>query len=306
VKRVPLVNSWLALFQNGPTVVTLAHGEGHGVEITTESTAADRFALDVHNTARTLLRVRNDGNVGIGTANPGSLLHLFGASPVLKILQDPGIPGGARLQMSAAGSSVDKVQILIHGVTLESAAGGGNDYLKISNGSAQQPLAYFSAYGLVGLGRTPGVNHLEIEGNASKTAAGAWLANSDVRIKEDIEPVESALDTLDRVRLVSFRYTDEYRQAHPSIEDRRYVNVVAQEFRGVFPDDVSGSGEKLSDGHEILQVDVHPLTIYSAAAIQELHQRMKSKDAEIQDLKQAVAELKTLVQDLAGKANGSR
>ena len=131
---------------------------------------------------------------------------------------------------------------------------------------------------------------LEVAGNASKDTAGSWLANSDARIKREIEPVTNAVKTLDRVRLVSFKYTDDYRRTHPSVQDRTYLNVVAQEFREVFPDDVKSSGEQLPDGGEILQVDTYPLTIYSAAAIQELNRKLeselKAKEAEIQLLRE--------------------
>ena len=162
-----------------------------------------------------------------------------------------------------------------------------------------------SGYGPVGIGRDPASNQLEVEGNASKTTAGSWLANSDARIKTDIATITNALDTLGKVRLVSFRYTDAYRAMHPSIEDRPYLNVVAQEFQRVFPDYVKSSGEPL-DGQDILQVDSYPLTIYSAAAIQELQQQLKAKDAEIQALKVAVAELRELVTRPIRKSEGAQ
>jgi hypothetical protein len=142
------------------------------------------------------------------------------------------------------------------------------------------------AAGGVGIGRAPTANALEVEGNASKTTAGSWLANSDKRIKQDIEPIHSALETLLKVRPVSFRYTDDYRAQHSGVEDHRYLNVLAQEFREVFPEAVKTSGEKLPDGSEILQVDTYPLMIYSAAAIQELDAKLKAKDSEIRDLMQ--------------------
>jgi len=155
--------------------------------------------------------------------------------------------------------------------------------------------------GNVGIGRTPAANILEVEGNASKAAAGSWLANSDARIKTDIETVQGALDALAKVRLVSFHYTPEYRQAHPSVADRRYLNVVAQEFREVFPDEVKSSGERMADGSEILQVDTYPLTIYSAAAIQELNQKLqaelKRRDVENGELKQRLEKLERLVSE---------
>ncbi len=54
-------------------------------------------------------------------------------------------------------------------------------------------------------------------------------------------------------------------------QDRPYVNVIAQQFQRAFPDYVQNSGETLHDGSQILQVDTYPLTLYSVAAIQELH-----------------------------------
>ncbi len=130
--------------------------------------------------------------------------------------------------------------------------------------------------GKIGIGRVAAANELEVQGNASKTTAGNWLANSDRRIKAEIQPLTGALETLDKVRLVDFRYTEEYRAKHPGIDDKRYLNVIAQEFAEVFPDHVQSSAEKLPDGSEILQVDTYPLTIYSAAAVQELHRENQS------------------------------
>jgi hypothetical protein len=93
------------------------------------------------------------------------------------------------------------------------------------------------------------------------------------------------------VRLVDFRYSEDYLKAHPEIEDRRYPNVIAQEFAQVFPDDVKGSGQKLTDGSEILQVDTYPLTIYSAAAVQELHRQNKQLRAQLADQEQRLRKL---------------
>jgi hypothetical protein len=169
--------------------------------------------------------------------------------------------------------------------------------------------------GRLGIDRTPTANVLEVGGNASKSVAGSWLANSDARIKTGIATVTNALETLNQVRLVSFRYTDSYRTAHSGIYNRSYLNVVAQEFARVFPDYVKGSGEKLPDGSEILQVDSYPLTIYSAAAIQELSQKMEAGNQQLREelkrlnaqnaeLTRSVTELKELVSKLVLEQNG--
>ena len=148
----------------------------------------------------------------------------------------------------------------------------------------------------VGIKRTPAVNALEVEGSVSKTTAGSWLANSDRRIKTEVRTVDHALQTLDKVRLVDFRYSDDYRAAHPGVADKRYVNVIAQEFATVFPEDVKSSGEKLPDGSEILQVDTYPLTIYSAAAVQELHRENTALKAKLADQEERLRRLEAALQ----------
>jgi hypothetical protein len=90
---------------------------------------------------------------------------------------------------------------------------------------------------------------------------------------------------------VDFRYTAEYRVSHPEIEDRRYPNVIAQEFAKVFPDDVKSSGEVLADGSPILQVDTYPLTIYTAAAVQELHRENVALKKKLADQEQRLRKL---------------
>jgi cell division protein FtsB len=66
---------------------------------------------------------------------------------------------------------------------------------------------------------------------------------------------------------------------------------------------VKSSGEKLADGSEILQVDTYPLTIYSAAAIQELNQKIEDQRAENAELK---ARLEKLEQLITAKTGGGQ
>ncbi len=150
--------------------------------------------------------------------------------------------------------------------------------------------------GRVGIGRNSAANALEVEGDASKTVAGDWLANSDRRIKTRIRTITNALDAILRVRPVAFRYTDEYKAKHPSIQDRDYYNYVAQEFREVFPECVQHSGE---DG--LLQMDSYPASVYSVAAIQELYEMVQEKDCEMEELRSQIEGLKELVKALAAQ-----
>ena len=149
--------------------------------------------------------------------------------------------------------------------------------------------------GNVGIKRTPANYALEVNGNAWKSTGSSWLTSSDRRIKTEIESINGALEKIDQVRLVDFRYTADYLAAHPEIEDRRYPNVIAQEFQQVFPNEVKGSGQRLPDGSEILLVDTYPLTIYSAAAIQELHGENRLLKKKLSDQEQRLRKLEEIL-----------
>src|SRR5208337_3147696 len=117
--------------------------------------------------------------------------------------------------------------------------------------------------------------NLEVEGTASKTTAGSWLANSDMRIKTEISDIDDALATIRKLHPVRFRYTDSYKAKHPSIKDHPYYNFIAQEYREVFPDSVQDDGEGL------LQMDSHNVTPYLVQAIKEQQTQISKQQSTI-------------------------
>ncbi len=132
----------------------------------------------------------------------------------------------------------------------------------------------------VGILRIPTTHTLEVAGEASKNTAGAWLAHADERIKREVQPLENALGRIQQIRPVRFRYTQEHlARTGWTIHDREYVNVIAQEFANVFPEHVQSSAD-LHQGQALLQVDTHPLTLYSVAAIQEIAAALEALRAE--------------------------
>ena len=164
-------------------------------------------------------------------------------------------------------------------------------------GGALRRMIIAQDNGNVGVGRNPTVNKLEIEGSASKTTAGDWLANSDARIKTDIQEIANSLETINRLRPVKFRYTQEYRAKHPSIKERYYYNFIAQEFRELFPESVQ------DDGTGYLQVDTYNVRPYLVGAVQELSKIVEALQGENETLQESNEKLKAKIDKTESEMN---
>jgi hypothetical protein len=185
----------------------------------------------------------------------------------------------------------------VYGVYVTSDNDGtGNSYVVRGNSVGSTTGTEYGIYisgedenylaGALGVGRLPATNKLEVNGEASKSTAGSWIANSDKRIKTDIHKIENATETLMKLNPVMFHYTDYWKSKNPSIKDHYYYNFIAQEFKEVFPDAVQGSGEYLeNDPNEILQIDTYNAEIVTIKAVQELIQRVEKLEKENAQLK---------------------
>jgi hypothetical protein len=114
----------------------------------------------------------------------------------------------------------------------------------------------------------------------------AWATISDQNVKKNFVPVngEEVLNKLAAVPVEKWNYKWETDSSTP------HIGPMAQAFKAAF---YPGRDDKSITTLEFDGVEL--------AAIQGLNQKLNEKDAEIQDLKQSLAELTKLVQSLAEK-----
>ncbi len=162
-----------------------------------------------------------------------------------------------------------------------------SNQLYINNASGK-PLIYGDFLNhRVGIYRIATTYALEVEGNAYKTGAGTIWVSSDKRIKTDIHDLNNALEIINQLHPVKFRYTKQYKSKHPSIKDHYYYNFIAQEFQKVFPDSV----QKNAEGY--LDMDSYPVTPYLVAAVKEMKTIAEGLKKENQELKKEIGALES-------------
>ena len=114
---------------------------------------------------------------------------------------------------------------------------------------------------------------------------GSWTSLSDRNAKENFVPVDAGL-VLEKVAALPLSVWN-YKSQDAAI---RHIGPMAQDFKATFAVGESDTG--------ITTVDESGVAL---AAIQGLNQKLNEKDAEIEALKQSMAELKEMVQTLAAK-----
>lgn len=156
------------------------------------------------------------------TAN-GNLLFAQQNSPYIMLYHNGSVVQNLRLDgyFSMAYSCAEYTQLCVD-----------RPYMLSSAGSCT------TAYGVYINGPNHGGTNwaLYIASGAAYIASGAWTP-SDRRLKQDIQAVDtaSALQTLERLSVKTFRYTPEHLKC-TQLPDREYTGLIAQEVKQVMPE----------------------------------------------------------------------
>jgi hypothetical protein len=250
------------------------------------------------------MRVTSSGNVGIGGA-PDTLFHVNGGStfPIVKINASAltsrslflGMDDAVSHFINAQGSgsnlllktgSVERMRITSGGEVLlagltdntpngEPATGqlvsysDGSKYailVAANSTSGRSMIAFSNPNGIVG----------EIVSSGSSTA---YNTSSDYRLKENVVPMEGALDRVDALKPSRFNFIAD--------ADKTVDGFIAHEVQAIVPEAVTGEKDAVdADGNPIYQgIDQSKLVPLLVGAIQELKNIVDQQQIEIETLK---------------------
>ncbi|MBL8878539.1 MAG: tail fiber domain-containing protein [Phycisphaerales bacterium] len=192
-----------------------------------------------------------DDFVGIGTNAPERTLHIDAVEPVL-ILQDS-TPDTSQ-QSGYVGfwnNGPSETAWMGYGTP-------GSPDFSIVNARFQGDVVFWAlgSGGNVGIEVDDPEFLLHVAGTAGKPGGGSWSVASDVRLKKNIRPLDSALERMLALRGVTYEYINpEMTHELPGVQ----MGMIAQEVEAVFPDWVdegrSGFKRLTFRGFEALTVE---------------------------------------------------
>jgi hypothetical protein len=255
------------------------------------------------------------GNVGIGTNTPNSVggfanLTLNNSSGGLYDINVAGTLTGRYYATSAStfigsvtsiplvfntgGSErarIDSSGNLLVGTTSANPVSARVNGLAVSSGGSLRARA-ISGDSYFGLNVTSGVNLYFYTDNGSAFVTGgniatngattAYNATSDYRLKNNVQPLTSALSRVSQLRPVTWTWKEGYGGTQPNCE-----GFIAHELHEILPIAVTGEKDAVdADGNPVYQgIDTSFLVATLTAAIQELKAIVDAQGAEIAALK---------------------
>ena len=251
---------------------------------------ADRTFSDFVSTGDHQFLVRARGGVGINTNAPTTALHVLGDSPAsvfdaqfkIEGSETTGNAGtGGAISFQGHDGSIPRVWGVIRAVKENSIDGNTDSVIRFYNRSFETSLR-----------ETMRIDSDGVTYNAS----GSWAVFSDERLKEDIRPLDGALDRLLALEGVTFRYRDpEMAMGATGVR----TGFVAQQVETVFPEWVGENAEGIKyvspSGFEALTIE----------ALRELAQRQDATIAglreHVDDQQQRLTRLEMQLRALAGR-----
>lgn len=241
------------------------------------------FAGTSPSASNELMRIQGDGRVGIGTSSPEGRLHLDGSGTSGVLLR---MVSGAGPMMKLGSGSGQEWDVFA----------GAADFA-ISRSGIDFPFIIRSDTGGVSIGNGGTVTagfKLEVGGNIRCVNL---TQTSSRELKTDVEPLAGALDTLMRLRSVSYVWNE---AAPEQVRGERDIGFIADEVDAVLPEVVAKDENGRAVG--IAYGKITPVTVGAIQELKQANDRLVADNdalrARVEALEQAFAELRPL---LAGR-----
>ncbi|MCX7638744.1 MAG: tail fiber domain-containing protein, partial [Cyclobacteriaceae bacterium] len=250
------------------------------------------------------MRLTNDGRLGIGTINPSALLDVNGTANLrglnfpdpLATITFPPVSASAPPMIYMFSSGLNNLDrfVIAHSPSFPD---WGLRYSDVPDrfdfvGAGTSRLSILLGTGNIGINTTAPDMLLSVNGNASKVGGGTWATFSDIRLKKDIRSFTDGLNVLMKISPVNFKYNG---LGGYENDNKDYVGVIAQEVIQVAPYMFTTVRKKLSENDK----DETELLMYDGSALTYiLVNSIKEQQAQIDELRREIAELKRLVRSV--------
>jgi hypothetical protein len=233
------------------------------------------------------MRIDTSGNVGIGTSSPGTRLHVYGGAVTN--------PTNFYSEGYIADGTVDTRCGTIRNAFDSNASFGtywtsfrganGNLYrsiLGVRTSNSDTDVLFIDGSGEVKVNTATDNGPYNLQCNGTGVwGAGAYVNGSDERIKDDIEPLASGLDVVEKLNPVTYRYKENWTK-----DQSVQTGFIAQELLTALDGQVYVDGVVQQGGSEgYYSVAYQNIIPILTKAIQELKAELDTVKAELATLK---------------------
>ena len=264
-----------------------------GIRGTTNNSAYIEFGTANDGLGTQRMVISQTGNVGIGTSSPSNILHVAQSNTgnIGIAIQNINASYNSQIRfLNAAGTEKAAVTYIQSSSALRfnnntydalEITSGGNVVIQNNKiyGTGEYLGAIWNSNGgntTWTIGDTPANQiswNLRVNTSAAKSGGGSWGDSSDGRLKKDIQPIQNALEEINKLNPVTFEWIN------PEEHNNQYNigGFIAQEIKEIFPQFINeinaeGKDKDIVGENEVVYGLTLPFKFdaYLVKAIQEL------------------------------------
>jgi hypothetical protein len=224
------------------------------------------------------MRIDSSGNVGIGESSPDTKVHIYGASTAGR--GQLYIQGSSTVSRFTLANSSDAYALNTYGDSSTSLltwdTNSGYSFRWTTSDTERMRI---TSGGEVYIAGTTDRGAFNLQCNGTGVwGAGAYTNGSDARIKDDIQPIASSLEVVNKLNPVTFKYKEDW-----SKDQSVQTGFIAQELQETLKDEIYING-LVNTGGEYLSVAYQNIIPLLTKAIQEQNQIINDLKARVETL----------------------